>query len=130
MRRSPRAASIVRLTAAVSRPEHEPAAPEGEATMGEAIMKKLQHVNLLAEANKADVYAAFQRDFNRDTWRQMVWRFVMLACAIGAVLVSKHTDWLWIFGAIYAAEQSLAWFVDNSNRNWLMHAIDWYEGDR
>ncbi len=94
------------------------------------VKKKLQHTNLLTEASKADVYAAFQRDFNRDSWRHMVWRYVIVGCAVGAVFVSNHTDWLWIFGAVYAMERSLTWLIENSNRNWAMHAIDWYESDR
>lgn len=55
---------------------------------------------------------------------------VFFGCAGGAVLISKHVDWLWIFGGILAAERALAVFLDNSNRNWAMHLIDWIEADR
>jgi hypothetical protein len=93
-------------------------------------MTKLRHVNMLADASKRDVYEVFQRDYDHNTWRQMCWRYVLIGCAVGAVLISNHLDWLWIFGGIYAAERALATFIDNSNCNWLMHAIDWYESER
>jgi len=86
-------------------------------------MGKLEHVNLFHHGDKKEVYAAFQRDLDRDTWVQLSWRLVLLGCAVGAAVVSGHADWLWLF----AIERSISKYVDNSNRNWLMHAIDWQE---
>lgn len=54
----------------------------------------------------------------------------IVGCAAGAALISNHYDWLWIFGAIVAAERTLAVFIDNSNRNWFMHTIDNAESDQ
>jgi len=94
-------------------------------------MSKLGHNNLFRHAaGRAEVYQTFQRDFNRDTWIQLFWHGVLLVMALGAAYVSDHTDWLWLFGGIYAAERAISRFVDNSNRNWAMHVIDWLENNR
>lgn len=69
-------------------------------------------------------YEAFQRDFNCDTWIQSLWHIVLLGMALGAACVSKHPDWLRIFGGIYATGRAASLFVDNSNGNWAMHVID------
>ncbi|HEU0189237.1 MAG TPA: hypothetical protein VFQ97_04500 [Gallionella sp.] len=90
-------------------------------------MAKAEHKNLFSYGDKSEVYAAFQRDIDRDTWIQMLWHMALLGCALGAAFISGHFDWLWIFGGLYATERCISRFADNSNRNWLMHAIDWYE---
>jgi hypothetical protein len=90
-------------------------------------MEKLGHKNLFAYGDREEVYAALQRDFNRDTWVEYFWRVVFVGMAIGAATLSNHIDWLWLFGGIYAVERSISRFVDNSNRNWTMHVIDWLE---
>ena len=90
-------------------------------------MAKAEHKNLFSYGDKLDVYAAFQRDLDRDTWIQLLWRMVFLGCALGAVFISDRFDWLWIFGGLYATERAISRFIDNSNSNWLMHAIDWQE---
>jgi hypothetical protein len=89
---------------------------------------KLRHPNLLAYADKPEVYKALQQHFNRDTWRQGFWDLVFFGCALGAVFISHREDWLWLFGALYAAERALVAYIDNSNRNWFMHTIDWFDG--
>ena len=93
-------------------------------------MEKLGHKNLFGYGDKTEVYAAFQRDFNRDTWRQSFWHLVLVGAGIGAAVLADHKDWLWLFLGIYAAERAIARFVDNSNRNWAMHVIDWIESGR
>lgn len=94
-------------------------------------MSKLGHNNLFRHAvDRSEVYEAFQRDFNRDTWIQSFWHVVLVAMALGAAYISSHPDWLWLFGGIYAAERAVSRFADNSNRNWAMHAIDWLENSR
>lgn len=94
-------------------------------------MKKLEHDNLFKYSDdRRDVYKAFQRDFNRDTWIQSFWHVVLLAMAAGATYFSNHPDWLWLFGGIYAAERASSRFAENSNRNWAMHVIDWLERNR
>src|SRR5688572_4853574 len=93
-------------------------------------MAKLEHKNLHAYGDKADVYAALQRDFDRDTWVQLSWHIVLGGAALGAVFIAGQKDWLWLFAGIYAAERALARYMDNSNRNWAMHVIDWIESTR
>lgn len=94
-------------------------------------MSKLGHNNLFAyAADRKEVYETFQRDLNRDTWIQSAWHLVLMGTSFGAVYFSNHADWLWIFVGIYAAERAASRFVDNSNRNWAMHVIDWLENNR
>lgn len=90
-------------------------------------MNKLKHINLFEYGDKKEVYKALQDHYDRDTWIHMWWHFVLLACALGAAFISEHMDWLWIFGGLYAVERAITRFIDNSNRNWFMHAIDWKE---
>lgn len=90
-------------------------------------MKKKQHINLFLHGDKEEVYAALQRDTDRDTWRQLGWHVVFVGMALGAANLSHHEDWLWLFGGMYALERALGRFIDNSNRNWAMHLIDWIE---
>jgi hypothetical protein len=93
-------------------------------------MKKLSHQNLFqyyGKSGKQDSYNALQEHFNQDTVIHMLWDIVLIGCALGAVFIANHAEWLWIFGGIYAAERKLSRFVDNSNRNWTMHLIDYLE---
>lgn len=90
-------------------------------------MAKLEHKNLFHSGSSTEVYAALQNHYNRDTWIHSLWQMVLFGCAIGAAVFSSHTDWLWIFGGLYAVERAITRYVDNSNRNWAMHVIDWME---
>ena len=90
-------------------------------------MAKLEHKNLFAYGDKTDVYAALQRDYDRDTWVVAFWRVVFIGTAIGAISIAGHSDWLWLFAGLFTIEQSICRYVDNSNRNWAMHVIDWIE---
>lgn len=85
------------------------------------------HMNLYHHAERKDVYATMQKDFNQDTWLQSWWHAVFVGCTFGATVVSDHLDWLWIFGGLYALERAIVRFIDNSNRNWFLHAVDWQE---
>jgi hypothetical protein len=92
-------------------------------------MAKKVHQNLFNHVvdGKKEVYEALQRDYDKDTWRQLGWHAVFWICAVVGTRLTGHSDWLWIFGSIYAVERSLARYIDNSNRNWAMHVIDWME---
>ena len=50
--------------------------------------------------------------------------------AVGAAIPSNHIDWLWIFGGLFSTQRAITTFMDNSNRNWAMHVIDWMETHR
>jgi hypothetical protein len=94
-------------------------------------MAEKAHVNLFHYAvDKADVYEALQKNYDRDTWRQAGWDALFWLCAIAGSASAGHSDWLWIFGAIYAFERSIVRYIDNSNRNWTMHVIDWIENNK
>ena len=80
-------------------------------------MSKLEHVNLFH----------YHGDKKEDTWVHLWWHLVLIVCALGAAIVSAHADWLWLFGGLYAIERSISKYIDNSNRNWLMHTLDWQE---
>jgi hypothetical protein len=93
--------------------------------------RKLAHRNLFHHApDRADVYQGLQRDFDWDTYIHAFWHLVFVGMATGAVIFANRPDWLWLFGGIYAAERALSRFMDNSNRNWAMHVIDWMEYNR
>lgn len=94
------------------------------------MMTRDVHDNLFQYGDKADVYLALQRDFDRDTWRHLAWHAVFLAAIIGASQFDGHSDWLWLFLGMFALECAHARFIDNSNRNWTMHLIDWLESER
>jgi hypothetical protein len=93
-------------------------------------MATLKHNNLFDSGDRSEVYAILQRDYDRDTRIHQFWHIVLLACAFGAAIFADRPDWLWIFGGLYAIDRSLSRFVDNSNRNWAMHVIDWIEARR
>lgn len=93
-------------------------------------MRKEQHINLFLHGNKQEVYAALQRDYDRDTWRHAFWHVVFVCSAVGAASYANHNDWLWLFAGMYALERALSRFIDNSNRNWTLHLIDWLEHTR
>lgn len=92
-------------------------------------MAKKAHQNLFdyVVGGKNEVYQALQNDFDKDTWRQAGWHALFWICAVGGTTSTGHSEWLWIFGALYAVERSVSRFIDNSNRNWAMHVIDWME---
>ena len=95
----------------------------------------MKHVDLFAYAgSKAEVYKTLQRDYERDH-KRCNWLSFVAALMIGAAfadtpfgieLGSTFRFLLALFGIILAI-QYLVTFIDNSNRNWSMHVIDWIE---
>ncbi len=87
------------------------------------------HENLFNHyGNKADVYRKLQKDYLRDQ-KQNRWlqgAFVLLLMAAGFVHDSEWKQVLY-FGVGFVIFQYMILFVDLSNRNFLMHAIDWFE---
>lgn len=90
-------------------------------------MRAKTHNNLFQFGDKREVYQTLQRDYDRDTWVHGFWHFCFVVAAFGGVVVAGETEWLWLFLGGYALERALARWVDNSNRNWAMHLIDWIE---
>jgi hypothetical protein len=94
-------------------------------------MARLKHNNLFqTQGDRPEVYEALQQNYNTDTYIHGAWISVFFIAAIGGVVWAHHSDWIWIFMAIFAAERSLSRWIDNSNRNWAMHVIDWMERNR
>ena len=93
-------------------------------------MSVYRHNNLFEFGDKAEIYQALQRDFHRDVRRREWWQLGFALCAIGAGTLSHHWDWLWIFAGLFLLERGLTLYIDNSNRNWTMHVIDWLENSR
>lgn len=93
-------------------------------------MADIKHTNLHAHMERSEVYRTFQRDYNTDSWKHGAWHAALLFIAIGAAAFSGRTEWLWLFGGMYATERAITRFIDMSNRNWAMHVIDWIESNR
>lgn len=90
-------------------------------------MEILKHKNLLIENDHAETYSVFQKDYDWDSKLQSLWHLVFFVCAAGAAYFAHHVDWLWLFGGLYAIERAIGRYIENSNRNWAMHVIDWVE---
>lgn len=88
-----------------------------------------RHENLFSfYGNKTDVYRKLQDDYLRDK-KQMSWlitAFIVLMTISGFV---ENNNWriVLFFGAGASLLQYLILFIEQSNRNHLMHVIDWLE---
>ena len=87
------------------------------------------HENLFSHyGNKADVYRKLQDDYRRDQ-KQVKW--CTRACILFLIAAGYVDDSGWRLGLLIGAGltlvQYLILFIDLSNRNFLMHAIDWFE---
>ena len=85
------------------------------------------HNNLFAYGNERDVYEALQRDFKRDTRQTQI--MDLMICALVLFLTRHFSFWARIaaFAATVVEISRLNTFIDNSNRNFFMHMIDWLE---
>ncbi len=84
------------------------------------------HNNLFAwAADDREVYAALLRDTKRDVRVRQALNLIF----IGAVLyLTRHLPGLDRLAAIVAVSSALSgvqYFIDESNRNFWMHQIDW-----
>lgn len=83
------------------------------------------HKNLFNYGDDDEVYASLQRDYRRDS-RQVQ---VMDLLAVGLVVYIARDLGTWdavatiLLAAIVMSR--LNTFIDNSNRNFFMHLIDW-----
>ena len=88
-----------------------------------------RHGNLFDDfGTKGEVYDKLQSDYDRDA--RACGRY-LAACAVflGAAGFVDSMTWklCLLFVAAVLLLQYVVIFVDNSNRNYLMHAIDWIE---
>lgn len=89
------------------------------------------HVNLFGYYNnKTDVYEKLQEDYLRDQ-KRVKWILVEFVLVfIAAIWVSSIVWKQVLFGfSIILLLQYLLLFIELSNRNYLMHAIDWLESN-
>ncbi len=94
------------------------------------------HTNMFhAGLNSTEVYSAFNEHYERDT-KDIRRNDALAVCGIILIFVDSLPTWLTFLnpnsfhlgGALllfYAFRNSLFSFIDNSNRNWAMHLIDW-----
>lgn len=88
-----------------------------------------KHENLFHYlATKGEVYSKLQDDYGRDQkfCSRCQIGFVLLCVAAGLVDEDRWRTFL-VVGAVLVLVQYLVIFIDNSNRNFLLHAIDWLE---
>jgi hypothetical protein len=90
-------------------------------------MKILKHYNFIHSYGKEETYNIFQQHYNRDTKKHLWWEIIFIIFAAGGIFTTGNYEWIWLFGGMFALERKLTWFIDNSNRNWTMHLIDWIE---
>lgn len=89
---------------------------------------KTDHTNMLTSGlDKREVYQKFQQDLRRDG-RQ----FRALTTAGAIVLIISWTKgipdgWPWFLVGFCIFMQALIIFVEMSNRNFMMHVLDWLE---
>lgn len=78
--------------------------------------------------NKPDVYRKLQEDYLRDQ-KYIKWCgifFIIFFFAAFGDINDKYKSLLY-FGLAISTLQYILLFIDQSNRNFLMHAIDWIE---
>lgn len=90
-------------------------------------MRKLQHVNLLERHSKEEVYAALQGHYDRDTYYVLWWKYAALAGVCVFIWRTQNWEVIPLVAAAYCLAKAVMKYVDNSNRNWAMHVIDWAE---
>ena len=90
-------------------------------------MKILKHFNFPINYGKEETYKIYQEHYNRDTKIHLWWEIVFFIFAVGGIYFTGNNDLYWIFGGMYALERKLSRFIDNSNRNHMLHLIDWLE---
>lgn len=85
------------------------------------------HNNLFHWTSPRGVYEKFQEDARRDVRQGRTLTTFGSLCAVAAYYDLLHLRiWLALV-AVGLFESSLRTFIDNSNRNWAMHVIDWLE---
>lgn len=89
------------------------------------------HVNLFGYAEDSDaVYKAMQDHMKRDHRYFNAWCIGMAICFLRSASLGVPDGWGWFLGGIACALCALVYFIDNSNRNFYLHAVDWYEARR
>ncbi len=91
----------------------------------------MSHNNLFWDLpDSKEVYRAMQSHMKRDY--RITWILAMGAsiCFGLALKSGVEQGWPWLIGGVAAAFCSLIYFIDNSNRNFYLHTVDWIEAAR
>jgi hypothetical protein len=85
------------------------------------------HNNLFTHGDRRAVYESLQRDCKRDHRQCQIMDVALFATV---AFLARHLSG-WDFAAVVVATvvviSRINTFVDNSNRNFLMHMIDWMD---
>lgn len=88
------------------------------------------HVNLFADGDEREVYSGLQRDFKRDGRQTAFLDLVGFVALYWLVRDWKPGDMLAAYALLVSFVAATRTFFDNSNRNFLMHAIDFEVNQR
>lgn len=91
----------------------------------------MEHKNLFEYVSSSkDVYQVMQSHMKRDG-RFVSFSIIGATVCFGMALKLGATDgWPWLVGGVAVAFFGLTYFIDNSNRNFYLHMIDWTESTR
>ena len=88
----------------------------------------MAHQNLFGSVeNEREVYQLMQAHTKRDARICMVLTIVAGLSFIHAVDVGANQGWGALIFGLASAFFALIYFIDNSNRNFHLHTIDWIE---
>ena len=88
----------------------------------------MKHENLFQYVGEAkDVYAVMQSHIKRDSRIFTVLCFIAGLSFLHAADVGANQGWGALLFGLVCALMAIVYFVDNSNRNFHLHTIDWIE---
>jgi len=89
------------------------------------------HNNLFAHvASSREVYQLMQDHMTRDDRIAAILGSVATFCFVFALILGSGNGWPWLVGGVAASFFWLIFFIDNSNRNSVLHMIDWIEATK
>lgn len=88
------------------------------------------HRNLYASADEDEVYAALERDTNRDSKVINTMDLVLIVAAIYLARSLPTWDFVAVLVVAFVGMQRLNYFIDQSNRNFFMHMLDWQQSQK
>jgi hypothetical protein len=86
------------------------------------------HTNLFSYVSTSDeVYRTMQEHMKRDERYTKACFYGAAICLSLALRYGAADGWPWLIGGIFCSVFGLVYFVDNSNRNFYLHMVDWVE---
>lgn len=91
----------------------------------------MSHNNLFSDLpDSTAVYQAMQRNMKRDLRLTAIFIGGASVCFVQALTSGAAEGWPWLIGGIASSVMGLIYFIDNSNRNFHLHTIDWIVATR